>query len=128
MVLGLGRFGDHRLEKVGGFLLQRLVEVGQGGVRLRPLGGNRAGEVRLSQAELVGLHGCRRGAVGEQVELALLDPVLHLAAGAVDRFVQMPGLRLHVSEVTTKRGLASPPVTSALPTTRRSRLQLPNVA
>jgi hypothetical protein len=49
MVVGLGRFGDHCLEKVGGFLLQRLVEVGQGGVRLRPLGGNRAGEVRLGR-------------------------------------------------------------------------------
>ena len=29
-----------------------------------------------------------------------------------------------LSEVTTKRGLASPPVNSALATTRRSRLQL----
>src|SRR4029434_5163592 len=31
------------------------------------------------------------------------------------------------SEVTTKRGLASPAVNSALPTTRRSRLQLSSV-
>jgi hypothetical protein len=32
------------------------------------------------QAYLVGPHSCRRGAVGEQIELAVLDPVLHLAA------------------------------------------------
>jgi hypothetical protein len=32
-----------------------------------------------------------------------------------------------LSEVTTKRGLASPPVNSALATTRRSRLQLRRV-
>lgn len=35
--------------KRGAFLLERLVEAGQGGVRLRPLGGNRAGEVRLGR-------------------------------------------------------------------------------
>ena len=42
------------------------------------------------QAELVGAHGRGRGAVGEQVELALLDAVLHLAARAVDLLVEMP--------------------------------------
>ena len=46
------------------------------------------GEGREPQPELVGAHGGRRGAVGEQIELLLLDPVLHLAAGAVDVLVQ----------------------------------------
>src|ERR671928_148568 len=35
--------------KRGIFLLKRLAEVGQAGVRVRPLGGNRAGEVRLGR-------------------------------------------------------------------------------
>ena len=46
------------------------------------------------QAQLVGAHRRGRGAVGEQVELALLDAVLHLAAGAVDLLVEMAGLVL----------------------------------
>ena len=41
------------------------------------------------EAELVGAHGGGRGAVGEQVELAFLDPVLHLAAGAADRLAEI---------------------------------------
>lgn len=49
MELGLGRFGDLRLQDVGVFLLDRLGEVGQGGARLRPLGGDRAGEVRIGR-------------------------------------------------------------------------------
>ena len=36
------------------------------------------------QPELVGPHGPARGPVGEQIELAFLDAVLHLAAGAVE--------------------------------------------
>ena len=35
--------------KRGAFLLARLAEVGQAGVRIRPLGANRAGEVRLGR-------------------------------------------------------------------------------
>jgi len=42
------------------------------------------------QAELVGLHGRGRGAVGEQVELAFLDAVLHVAARAVGLLVEVP--------------------------------------
>jgi hypothetical protein len=34
-----------------------------------------------NEAELVGAHGGRAGAIGEEVELALLDAVLHVAAG-----------------------------------------------
>jgi hypothetical protein len=45
----LGQFGDPRRERSGSFLLDRLIEVGQAGVRVRPLGGNRAGEVRLGR-------------------------------------------------------------------------------
>ena len=42
------------------------------------------------QPQLIGLHGGGGGAVGEQIHLAFLDAVLHLAAGAIDRFVEMP--------------------------------------
>ena len=80
------------------------------------------------QAELVGPHGGGRGAVGEEVELAFLDAVLHLAAGAVEVLVEVRAIgRRRSSEVTTKRGLASPWVHSALATTRRRRLQLSRV-
>ena len=44
------------------------------------------------QAELVGRHGAGRGAVGEQVDLTLLDAVLHLAAGTVDILVEMAAI------------------------------------
>src|SRR3954452_86108 len=46
------------------------------------------------QAQLIGPHGGGRGAVCEQVQLAFLDTVLHLAAGAVDPLVQPPGVDL----------------------------------
>ena len=44
------------------------------------------------QAELVGAHAVRRRAVGEQVELALLDAVLHIAALAIQVLVEAPGV------------------------------------
>ena len=40
------------------------------------------------QAKLVGPHGGSRSAVGEQIELTLLDPVLHLATCAVDLLIE----------------------------------------
>ena len=40
------------------------------------------------QAQLVGPHGRRRGAVGVEVELTFLDAVLHVAAGAVDVLIE----------------------------------------
>src|SRR5207249_2265781 len=52
------------------------------------------------QAELVGAHGGRRGAVGEHIHLAFLDAVLHVAAGAVDLLVEVTRLGL----VTAERG------------------------
>ena len=42
------------------------------------------------KAELVGLHGRGGGPVGKQVELAFFDAVLHVAARAVDLFVEVP--------------------------------------
>jgi hypothetical protein len=33
-----------------------------------------------------------RGAIGKEIELALLDPVLHVAAGAVDLLVEVLSL------------------------------------
>jgi len=44
----LGRFGDRRLEK-GGRLAGRLVSVGQSGISVRRVGGNRAGEMRITR-------------------------------------------------------------------------------
>ena len=49
MDYGLGSFGDVRLEKAGAFLHRRLVTVGQRGIAIRSLGGNRAGEIRLTR-------------------------------------------------------------------------------
>ena len=48
MDLALGRFGDRRLEK-GADLLARLVAHGARGVRVRRLGGDRAGEIRITR-------------------------------------------------------------------------------
>jgi hypothetical protein len=45
----LGEFGDRRVDESGSFLLGRLVEVGQAGVRVRWLGGDRAGEIRITR-------------------------------------------------------------------------------
>src|SRR4029453_18086527 len=50
------------------------------------------GERREPQPELVGAHGRRGGATGEQVELLLLDPVFDLAARAIDVLVQRAGV------------------------------------
>ena len=80
------------------------------------------------QPQLIGAHRRRRGAVGEQVDLAFLDAVLHLAAGAIDLLVEKAAVGLGLlKEVTMKRGLASPCVHSALPMTRRRRDQLSRV-
>ena len=49
MGMMLGHFGDQRLQDCGVFVLDRLLTVGQAGVRVRPLGGNRAGEVRIGR-------------------------------------------------------------------------------
>lgn len=60
-------------------------------------------------------HGGGRHAVGEQINLAFLDAVLHPAAGAVELLMETagpPGLGVEVA--TTKHGLASPCVHSAL--------------
>src|SRR3954453_6519654 len=46
------------------------------------------------QAQLIGPHGGRGSAISEQVQLAFLDTVLHLAAGTVDPLIQPPGIDL----------------------------------
>jgi Transposase DDE domain len=61
----LGRFGDARREAVGIDLLARLVEVGQSGVSVRGLGGDRSGEVRFGRF----LH-CEAVTPGEMVASA----------------------------------------------------------
>jgi hypothetical protein len=45
----LGQFGDARRQAAGTDLLARLVEVGQSGVSVRKLGGDRSGEVRFGR-------------------------------------------------------------------------------
>lgn len=65
MMEGLGRFGDVRLQKGGAFLLAQLVSRGNGSVRVRALGADRAGEVRLGRF----LHN-RRVTPAEMVETA----------------------------------------------------------
>jgi len=49
MDMSLGGVGDRRLEKGGGDLLARLVGRGTRGVRVRRLGGTRAGEIRFTR-------------------------------------------------------------------------------
>ena len=65
MEQGLGYFGDQRLRKTGAFLLDRLIDVGEAGVRIRPLGGDRKNEVRLGRF----LHN-PRVTPGEMIETA----------------------------------------------------------
>ena len=48
----------------------------------------RVGEGREVHPQLVGPHGCRRGAVGEQVQLLLLDPVFHVATPTIQLLVK----------------------------------------
>ena len=50
------------------------------------------GHRREPKAELVGRHGRRRAAVGEQVELLLLDPVFHFAARTIEILVKGAGV------------------------------------
>jgi hypothetical protein len=51
-----------------------------------------------TQAKLVGPHVDGGGAVGEQILLAFLDAVLHLAAGAIDLLVEASRVNLHRRE------------------------------
>ena len=46
------------------------------------------GEGREPQPELVGADGRRGRAIGKEIELLLLDPVLDVAPGAVDALIQ----------------------------------------
>src|SRR2546423_11991311 len=46
------------------------------------------------QAQLIGAHGRRRGAVSKQVQLAFLDPIFHLATSAVNPLIQPSGVDL----------------------------------
>ena len=46
------------------------------------------------QAELIGLHGGRRGAIGDRGRAGFVDTVLRLAAGAVELLVEILGLAL----------------------------------
>src|ERR1700720_1129873 len=44
------------------------------------------------QPQLIGAHRVGRGAVGIEIELAFLDAVFHLAAGAIELLVEVAGL------------------------------------
>jgi hypothetical protein len=47
MISELGYFGDLRRQKSGTFLLERLIEASQGGIKVRKIGGNRSNETRI---------------------------------------------------------------------------------
>jgi hypothetical protein len=49
MDIDLGSFGDCRRQKAGSFLLDSLVKHGASRVNVRALGGNRAGELRITR-------------------------------------------------------------------------------
>ena len=50
------------------------------------------GERCQPQTQLVGTHRGGRGAIGIEIELALLDPVLHVATGTIELLVEVFGL------------------------------------
>ena len=77
-------------------------------------------------AELIGLHGGRRGAISEQLEL-FADAILGLSAGAVEILIE--GTRVvgdagALEEGDDEARIRASCVCSALPTTRRVRFQL----
>ena len=77
------------------------------------------------EAELVGAHGGCGGAVGEEVELAFLDAVLHLASGAVELFVEDPPVDdgpAQRGDDEARVGAAREPLRLADPRLRRGRL------
>ncbi len=88
--LTLGRFGDRRLEKGGFFLHARLVQSGGRGVRVRRLGKDRAGEIRITRflrnpavsiAEMVETAAARTcGRVAGRAVLAIQDTTTVRAA------------------------------------------------
>jgi hypothetical protein len=49
MLQDLGQFGDRRRQQAGADFLARLMAIGPSGARVRPLGGDRAGEVRFGR-------------------------------------------------------------------------------
>src|SRR3954463_3736953 len=69
-------------------------ELGEGQANPTQCTEQHVGKRGKPQAQLIGPHGGCRGAVSEQVQLAFLDPVLHLAAGTVDPLIQPPGVDL----------------------------------
>ena len=62
------------------------------------------GEAGEQQAELVGPPAVAGGAVGEELELLLLDAVLHLAAGAVEMVVEITALAREVGHHEARVG------------------------
>ena len=60
------------------------------------------GHRREPEPELVGPHGGCGRAISEEVRLAFLDAVLHVAAGAVDLLVEMPGFRPHARQAKSR--------------------------
>src|SRR5215468_6453380 len=56
------------------------------------------GHRRKPQAQLVSSHGSGRGTIGIKIELALFDPVLHIAAGTVDCLIKIARFALGTCE------------------------------
>src|SRR5512143_1550403 len=86
--------------------------VGYGRGRSAQRAHQHVGERREPKAQLVGGHRRGGGAVGEEIELALLDPVLHVAARAIQLFVEgagWPAIRLQRGHNEAWVGLVAAP-------------------
>src|SRR3954452_1252777 len=107
MLIGTGR-GDSDMEPAHADLYQRADlqqfqpdaaatgpgELAEGQADAAQRAQQHVGKRGEPQAQLIDPHGGGRGAVCEQVQLAFLDTVLDLAAGAVDPLIQPSGVDL----------------------------------
>jgi len=116
----LGEFGDRRLEEGGAFLLERLCTVGQSGVCIRTLGGDRAGELRITRflrneqvtpEEMFATAGARTASLVQGCHILAIQDTTPLRDRACPRTLDPGGkknsLQLHP---TVALSLASQPV------------------
>src|SRR5438067_2308519 len=86
------------------------------------------GEGCQPQTQLVRAHRGGRCAIGIEIKLTLLEAILHLAPGPVEFFLEVFGFAsCWLQQVNDEARIAFALVNSALPMTRRRRLQLRRV-
>jgi hypothetical protein len=78
----------------------------------------RVGQRRQQQPELVGDEARATGSGAEQIELRLLDPVLDLAAPAVQMVIQLYRIALEVGDDEARVGALGAPYSSRVMTRR----------